>query len=375
MRFTSISLKDSGNIPGAGKLVFSPTLGWPVAIILILLLTVGILYELFSFKRSNSTNSDETLGMKLRRIAICFTLMTCALTPSIMRTTWQRAVSATNVIIVIDNTGSMNVRDASYSKDKNIRRLEAARSIVSDITKAYANASFSAIRFGSTTSVDVPLTPDTKAIDNWASALRTEPTGISTGTSLDCPLNKTLLVLKSIHDAHPDDVTVMYLISDGEETTSRKRRSYSPLRAYLTHSYIVGVGSKQGEKIPVSDEPVDDMANGTINSGSSSGSNSKNTNSQKWVIDPATGNPGISKLDENNLKNIADEVSGTYVYSQYQHNLGSEAKSILSKQWRNNETAKPRLRPEPVVWPCAMIASVLVLCELASWVITSRRLV
>ncbi|RFT35114.1 hypothetical protein CG402_02425, partial [Bifidobacteriaceae bacterium NR020] len=82
--------------------------------------------------------------------------------------------------------------------------------------KSYANSSFAAISFGASTSVDVPLTPDARAVDNWINTLRTEPTSVATGTSLDAPIDQTLLTAKAIHDAHPDDTTVLYVLSDGE---------------------------------------------------------------------------------------------------------------------------------------------------------------
>lgn len=103
--------------------------------------------------------------------------------------------------------------------------------------------------------------------------------------------------------------------------------------------------------------------------------NLKNSSSTKWVIDPATGKPGISKLDEKNLRNIADELSGKYMHATLHKTFGAEAKPILSHQWRMNETAKPRLRPEPIIWPFALIAAILLIWELMAWFITSRKLV
>ncbi len=359
----------------AGQLVLAPSYGWIVAIIAVLIVLVAMFFEIVPLRRKLAL-TNETLAMRLRRIAICAMLVICILSPSIMRATMQRAVNATNVIIAVDITGSMRAKDANYDNKANIERIDAARAIVKQITKSYANASFAAISFGASTSVDVPLTPDAKAVDNWITTLLTEPTSIATGTSLDAPIDQTLLTAKAIHDAHPDDTTVLYVLSDGEETTQRKRRTFSSLRAYITHAFVIGIGSFKGAKIPLKSTKlsIDDYASDQDAQRKSEG-DSNLSSSIEWVKDPSTGKPGISKLDEKNLRNIADELSGKYIHSSLNHTLGSEAKPILSHQWRMNETAKPRLRPEPIIWPFAAIATVLLIWELVVWFITSRKLV
>lgn len=359
----------------AGQLVLAPSYGWIVAIIAVLIVLVAMFFEIVPLRRKLAL-TNETLAMRLRRIAICAMLVICILSPSIMRATMQRAVNATNVIIAVDITGSMRAKDANYDNKANIERIDAARAIVKQITKSYANASFAAISFGASTSVDVPLTPDAKAVDNWITTLLTEPTSIATGTSLDAPIDQTLLTAKAIHDAHPDDTTVLYVLSDGEETTQRKRRTFSSLRAYITHAFVIGIGSSKGAKIPLKSTKlsIDDYASEEDLQGKSE-EDSNLSSSIEWVKDPSTGKPGISKLDEKNLRNIADELSGKYIHSSLNHALGSEAKPILSHQWRMNETAKPRLRPEPIIWPFATIAAVLLIWELVVWFITSRKLV
>lgn len=359
----------------AGQLVLAPSYGWIVAIIAVLIVLVAMFFEIVPLRRKSAI-TNETLAMRLRRIAICAMLVICILSPSIMRATMQRAVNATNVIIAVDITGSMRAKDADYDNKAKIERIDAARSIVKQITKSYANASFAAISFGASTSVDVPLTPDAKAVDNWITTLLTEPTSIATGTSLDAPIDQTLLTAKAIHDAHPDDTTVLYVLSDGEETTQRKRRTFSSLRAYITHAFVIGIGWSKGAKIPLKSTKlsIDDYASDQDAQRKSEG-DSNLSSSIEWVKDPSTGKPGISKLDEKNLRNIADELSGKYIHSSLNHTLGSEAKPILSHQWRMNETAKPRLRPEPIIWPFAAIATVLLIWELVVWFITSRKLV
>ena len=97
----------------------------------------------------------------------------------------------------------------------------------------------------------MPLTPDAPAIDNWANTLAVEATSVSAGSSLDAPIDQLLLTAKSIREAHPDDAIVLYLITDGEQTSNVTRRTFSSLRQYLNDGFTVGVGSTEGGKIPV----------------------------------------------------------------------------------------------------------------------------
>ena len=381
-----------------GQIILKPVFGWIFATVLLLVIIAFAFKELKFFikklsekksikksdkSKTEQTNeksidsilssnqsiskevTDETISMSIRRLIMCILISICILCPCVMRNTTHRSISATNVIFVLDVTGSMKVKDANYASSKNIERIRAAKLIINDVTKSYNNASFTGIRFGTSTSIDVPLTPDANAIENWANTIQTEPTGISSGTSLDAPIDQTLLVSKAIHDSHPEDINVLYLISDGEETTNRKRRTFSSLRAYINNAFVITVGSKEGGKIPLSKNALDSDENNDED---------KNENENSWVIDPSTGKPGISKADDKNMKNIADELSGSFIHAKYEDRIGSEAKDIMSKKWRDNKTFKARLRPEPIVWPFALMLSLVMLYELAVWVLTSGKL-
>lgn len=104
-----------------------------------------------------------------------------------------------------------------------------------------------------------------------ANTLAVEATSVSAGSSLDAPIDQLLLTVKSIREAHPDDAIVLYLITDGEQTSNVTRRTFSSLRQYLNDGFTVGVGSTEGGKIPV-------IADG-VSAGDS------NT-TDHWVVDP-----------------------------------------------------------------------------------------
>ncbi|MBW3091566.1 VWA domain-containing protein [Bifidobacterium sp. 82T10] len=338
----------------------SPALGWPAGACLALLLAALAVAQIVLHVRRRGA-SDETVTACVRRVLLCVTLAVMTLTPSVVSTTSSRAVNATDVVIAVDVTGSMAVQDAQYGSSQTVSRIDTARQAVKDITSLYPDASFMGVRFGASGSLDVPLTPDERAIGNWADTLAVEATSVSSGSSLDAPLDTLLLDLKSVREAHPDDAIILYVISDGEQTGTKPRRSFSTLRKYLSDGFAIGVGSTQGGKIPV------------IRDGTSSSSSSQSQN-EAWVTDPDTGKPGISKLDEKNLSDIADEISGTYLHADQTTTLTQGASKRASSRWQVTSTVKRRTRTTPVVWPLAAFALAVLTWEAGAWIVTSRRL-
>ena len=335
-------------------LTFSPALGWPAGGVLAAVMLAAAIIEVVLHIRRRA-DSDETVWACTRRTLICLLVAVMILTPSIVSSTHNRAINATDVVIAVDVTGSMAVKDAQYGSDELQTRLDVAKQAVKDITGLYPNSSFAAVRFGASGTLDVPLTPDSKAIDNWADTLAPEATSVSSGSTLDVPIDQLLLTCKSIHEQHPDDAIVMYLISDGEQTSSKTRRTFSSLRRYLNDAFTVAVGSEQGGQIPVTVDGVGET-------------------DQQWVTDPETGQPGISRMNADTMKTIADELSGTALQLNASNTMSSGMSKEASSQWRISQTAKQRTRVTPLVWPFAIAVAFLLSCELGAWLASSRRL-
>ena len=306
-------------------MTFAPALGWIAGgAIAALMLAFAVAVVVVHVRRRRS--SDETLTACIRRVIMFLLAAVMMLTPSIVTTTTSRAINATDVMVAVDVTGSMAVKDAEYGSSGTISRLDAAKRIAKGITSTYADSSFAALRFGASSTLDVPLTPDSIAIDGWADTLAVESTSTSAGSSLDTPLDQLMLSLKSIRDQHPDDIIVLYVITDGEQTSDTARRSYSALRRYLDDSFTIGVGSDAGGKIPMASD-------GTATGQQSDG---------QWVTDPTTGKPGISKLDEATLESIADEMGGSYLHVDASHTIEQAVSAKASRQWRLTQTVKRR---------------------------------
>ena len=302
------------------NLALSPALGWPLGTAICVIMLVCAVAQIVLHIRRRS-QSDETVWACARRSMICALVAIMALTPSIVSSTNSRAINTTDVVVAVDVTGSMAVADAQY---------------------------------GSGT-LDVPLTPDSKAIDNWADTLAPESTSISAGSTLDVPIDQLLLTCKSIHDQHPDDAIVLYLISDGEQTSSKTRRTFSSLRRYLSDAFTVAVGSEQGGNIPVTGDGVEE-------------------GDTQWVTDPETGEPGVSRMNADEMNAIADELSGTAIRLNATTTMSGGDSKEASSKWRVTQTSKQRTRTVAMVWPFAIAVALLLTFEAGAWITQSRRL-
>ena len=336
------------------SLTFEPALGWVAGGLLSgLLLLLAIALVIHGLRKGRDTDADR--WALARRTAMVLILALMFLTPSTVSRTTNKAVNATDVFIAVDVTGSMAVKDAGYGTQEGMSRLEAAKAAVRDLVDIYPDASFSALSFGASASVDLPLTPDVRAVDNWARGLATEPTSRSSGSSLDAPLDRLTLALKQTRDRHPNDRILLYLISDGEQTSRGERRSFSALREGLDEAFVLGTGSAKGGPVPLTSDVGGSDAGG-------------------WVTDPQTGQPGISAMDTDTLKAMADEMSGHYQALAKGASVREGATASASKRYRVTTVDQVRRHVTPVVWPLALVELILILVEAGQWIRTSRRL-
>jgi Ca-activated chloride channel family protein len=343
---------------------FTPIFGnWWISLAVCVVLIAAFCVGLAFFLRTRATN--DATGVDWTRRGVIAALMCVAiLGPSVVTTTTSQAVNRTDVFFAVDVTGSMAVDDAQYGSSAKMTRLNAAKKAVAGIMNLYEGASYAGVSFGTGASLDVPLTPDAHAISNWATNLAAEPTGVSSGSSLDAPLDTLLRTMQQTHTDHPDDTIVLYYISDGEQTSTSTRRTFSSLRAFVQGGAAIGTGSTTGGKVPL-------IEASTKSSASNAGAGSAST-TQQWVTDPSTKKAAVSKLDPDNLKDIADEISAGYLHMDATH-TASALKTTVSRQYSMLSTNKVRTHITSFVWPLGIALFALIAWEFASALARQRR--
>jgi len=79
-------------------------------------------------------------------------------------------------------------------------------------------------------------------------------------------------------------------------------------------------------------------------------------------------------MDAQNLKDIADEISGTYVPVNASSALGGHGCPPAPQKTATHVPHQKRTRTTAVVWPLAIALAVLLAWEFGAWIATSRRL-
>ena len=104
-------------------LTLSPALGWPVGLaVAVAMLACAVAQIVLHIRRRGQ--SDETVWACVRRSLTCMLVAVMALTPSIVSSTNSRAINTTDVVVAVDVTGSMAVKDAQYGSDEQLSRLD-----------------------------------------------------------------------------------------------------------------------------------------------------------------------------------------------------------------------------------------------------------
>lgn len=208
------------------------------------------------------------------------------------------AVTA-NVFLVIDTSQSMAAEDWGGET-----RLDGVREDVRDIAYAFAGADISVITFNSRASVNVPLTSDGSAVIEMTRAMRPEIAETSRGSSIGSARDLLVTEVERLRSASPGEPIIVIYMGDGEQTAADPIESFADLRGAVTGGLVLGYGTEDGARMPRS---------------------TYTGLSDEYVIDPATGEPAISRIDQANLRTIADETGLTYL----QRGAGSDVKPAL----------------------------------------------
>jgi Ca-activated chloride channel family protein len=196
-----------------------------------------------------------------------------------------------NVYFVVDLTSSIVAEDW----DGQNTRLEGIREDINDLLDDYVGAKFSLITFNSTATMRVPLTPDSTALASSINTMLPEVTQYSNGSTISAP--KTLLenTLKAEKELDPEGerASIVLYFGDGEQTSAMQPESFSSIKELVSAAKVYGYGTTEGGKMKT-------QTGYYISS-------DKDT-----YIKDLSGKEGLSIIDENNLKVIAQDIGGEY---------------------------------------------------------------
>ena len=226
-----------------------------------------------------------------------------------------------DVLFVIDNTASMNAIDVN-----NDTRLKAVINDCKHVIDKLEGASYAVVTFGNFSQVRMPFTNDAGDIQEIISGIKiTDPT-YAVGSSLDLPYEdiKTLLTSSKDKEEHH---TVLLFISDGELTTEEKNAmnlgKYKDLVDLIDSGAVLGYGDANGGKIRITES----LAKKSL------------VDSEGYLLDK-TKSPyqaAISKIDENNLKDLASNLSVDYIHMDKTSKINSLLDEIIKSATKDKD--------------------------------------
>ena len=214
-------------------------------------------------------------------------------------------VNDLDVLFVIDNTISMYAED--YGSN-NTERIEAVKQDCQYIIKELSGARFALITFNNSSKIDIPYTFDTNIVNESIDILQPMISYYAKGSSLNTPYNDMKNVLSSPKQGEKRK-KIVFFISDGEITDDSKLKSYSKLDEYIDSGAVLGYGTTKGGYMKQNDGYSNEI---------------------KYVEDTSSWpyKKAVSKLDEDNLESIAEDLNLEYIHMDKQSNIDKTLKEV-----------------------------------------------
>ena len=209
-----------------------------------------------------------------------------------------------DVLFVIDNTISMLAED--YDGDG--RRMDAVKEDCKYIMEQFPGASFSVVTFGNSVKRMVPYTVDSNMALQAIEVLNGQTEYYANGTSL----NDIMSELDEILENERDTYKIIFFISDGEVINSKELKSYDELEQYVDAGAVLGYGTKKGGAMKVLKFVGDEDKPEYL----------------YYYDDDFNEVKAISKIDEDNLKQIASDLGIHYVHMKKQSEIHEEIEKL-----------------------------------------------
>lgn len=272
-------------------MIFQPVL--PEWILATFGLTLIVFACFHTFKNLKLRNRIIVL---VRRVSIVLILTILALRPGVGE--YKEVEILTNqydVYFVVDTSASIVAEDWG---DNNDTRLSAVKSDIGRLVDEYAGARYSLITFDSQGLLRTPLTKNASAVMTSVNILQPEITKYSVGSNLGSANEVLEKTLRQSVSVEPDRAKLVFFFTDGEQTSMADIGSYANIQQYVNGGMVYGYGTVEGGKML--------KQNGYV---------IVTNEDSPYIMDESISPPveALSKLNEDNLRNISEELGLEYV--------------------------------------------------------------
>ena len=253
-----------------------------------------------------------------------------------------------DVIFVIDTTVSMLADDVKADT-----RIDLAKDICKKIVNLYTGSRFAIISHNNSAFVKYPFTFDSAAILSALDSIKIVEPQYAEGSSLSLPADYLKMLLNSsILTTNKDLLNrqkIVFILGDGELSNSEKIRTdltrYDGMDKIINNGAIIGLGKVEGGKL---------RAVGSFNN--------RKYAENGYIISDVNQKPIISKLDENNLKELSSKLGLEYINAESTR-LNSKIEEI-SKIAEQKESGQKIKKESDIYYYFSLILMILLIYEL-----------
>lgn len=339
-------------------------------LLIVAIFTPLLVFCVFQIKRVSPKTHDSSKLTWLRRFFIVLSLCIVTLGPSVNTKVDRSSLTNLDVIFVVDTTTSMSAEDGAPAKDNSANtRLATAKDDIITLSYLLPPAKFSTIVFNSSAYLQLPLTEDVQTLREYAKTITPEISKYSTGTSLISPLETLQQAIDDANTAFPDDRIILVFMSDGDENSEYDDISnYYDLAPYIYAGGVIGYGTSDGSHMKEYNADVSSTISLQSLTGekSTAGQTVENPANAKYVIDPATSQEAISKINTPKLEDLAKNLHIPYIHRSTEQSIRNFASKIHAENWYESTSLEPRVIPMLLIWPFSLLTSILILFEFIS---------
>jgi Ca-activated chloride channel family protein len=230
------------------------------------------------------------LATRARRTVLVAAILVASVRPGLPGAEVRASATDLNVFFVIDTTTSSMAED--FGSDP---RMAGMRADITALSGRMAGARFALITFDHTAVLRMPLTSDGAAVASAAETLLPETSAWSRGSSVTVAgplLGKTLA---RVAQTHPERARLVFYLGDGEQTSGKAPDALGVDPALVNGGAVLGYGTSTGGQMHETGVPGSRADAG-------------------WLLDPNTGKPALSVIDETQLGSIAAQLGVPYLH-------------------------------------------------------------
>lgn len=262
---------------------------------------------------------NKDIKIFLRRLLIVILLFIINLKIMIPKNDAKVMVTNLDILFVIDNSLSMLAEDYN---GKN-QRLDAVKEDCKYIVDELGGANYSIITFCDESKILIPLTKDSDMTIAAINTINIPDAGYAKGSSMNIAIDDIVETVKKVNEKK-DRAAIVFFISDGEITSDEKLKSYSAAKKYISNGAVLGYGTKSGGRMKVTYYGEKKYL--------------EDNTSEKYPYPDA-----LSKIDEDNLQKIAEDMGIDYINMDKQSNIKNKITEIRQGAMNNMDDTQKML--------------------------------